>query len=221
MEAAAGSGLMSAAAALVARPAGHSRFGELRRAILSDHAGQRLGEVPLESAPGARFAAREAAAQVLAATGPNWSDRPSTGDALHVVIGQRACFGYAVDVDSVSWFSHPRLIRADAFSPSGDREVRTLLFELHSDDLDAVSEIVWETSGRISAHWAPPLPPGIDPRTRGSLERSRDSASYWRAIVRILTFGALNGLANPRLAQGRRALDQWSEGRASAETFLE
>jgi hypothetical protein len=195
---------MSAAAALVARPAAHTCVGGPRRVILSDPAGKRLGEVPLETcAPRARFPARDAT-QVLVAIGPNWSDRPSTGDALHVVIGKRACFGYVADVDSVSWFSHPRLARADAFSSTGQREVRSLLYHLHSDDFGMVSEIIWETSGRISAHRAPALPAGIDPRTRGSLERARDSAAYWTAIVRILSDSAPGGFANARSGQGRR-----------------
>lgn len=222
MEAAAGSGPVSAGAARVARPAAHAPVGELRRVILSDPAGQRLGEVPLETcAPRARFPVRGAAVRVLVANSPNWWDRPSTGDALHAVIGKRACFGYVADVDRVSWFSHPRLTRADAFSSRDEREVRSFLYHLHSGDPDIVSEIIWETSGRISAHGAPALPAGVDPRTRGSLERERDSAAYWRAIVAILTDGALDGLATSRLAQGRRALHPRSERCASVEAFLE
>ena len=176
---------MSVATAPVLPPTHDFCAGEPRRVIFSDPAGERLGEMPLETCDrGDRFPARDATAQLMVATSPNWLDRPSTGDALHVVIGMRACFGYAVDIDRVRWFSHPRLVRADA-SSLPDRELRTLLYNLHSDDPAWVSEIIWETSGPISAHKVPALPAAIDP----ALERSRDGADYWRAIGRLLPRG--------------------------------
>ena len=160
---------------------------ELRRVILSGPAGERVGEVRLEPcAPEARFRARDAAARVLVATSPNWLDRPSTGDAVRVVVGKRACFGYVADIDSVTWFSHPRLARADAFSSLPEREVRTLLYNLHAGDPDTVSEIIWETSGRIFAHRVPALLMGSDPGSRGVLERLPGGAAYWSAIARIM-----------------------------------
>lgn len=199
---------MSAAAALSTRPAAHAPAGGPRRVILSDPAGRRLDELPLAAcgAPSSRLPLHDAAAQVLVAISPNGSDRPSTGDALHVVVGRRACFGYLVDIDTVRWFSHPRLIRADALSSFDDREVRSLLYDLHSGDPDDVSEIIWETSGRISAQWAPALPAGIDPRTSGWLARERDSAAYWSTFVRILTDPVRDEPAQARFGQGRAPL---------------
>lgn len=181
-----------------ARYAAHPRAGELRRVILSDPAGAPMGEVPLGIVVSRGVLKRPAAARLLAGIGPNRSDRPPTGDALHVVIGRRACFGYAVDVDRVRWFSQPRLARADAFSALDDREVRKLLYDLHADDPDVVSEIIWETSGRIHAHRAPALPVGIDPRTGGSLAGERDCAAYWNAIIEVLRAGRAPGCPHPQ-----------------------
>ncbi len=193
--------------AAIVRSAPDACAGGPRRVILSDPAGERLGEVPLDTS-GARLPARPGAARLLVATSPNWLDRPSTGDAIHVVIGRRACFGYVVDVDRVSWFSHPRVARADAFSSLPDREVRTLLYNLHAGDPDTVSEIIWETSGRISTRMAPALPAGIDPGSRGLLERSRDEAAYWKAIGRILARGGRS--ASPIIPARR-----WCKGKGS------
>lgn len=194
---------MNAVSPIVARPAPR-RIGELRRAVLRDHAGNRLGEVPLGTcAHGARFPVRHAAAQVLVAGGANWADRPCTGDAMQVVIGRRACFGYVIDADDVCWFSQPRLTRADRFSSLADGEIRKLLYDLHAGDPDLVSEIIWETPGRISVHGTPALPAGIDPRMRCSPDRERDSAAYWSAIVRILTDSARGGVDCHRAATGQ------------------
>ncbi len=182
---------MSAAPArvcLACHPA--HRVGELRRVILSDPKGATLGEVSLDVAVRGAIAMRPAAAQLLAVIGPNRSDRSPTGDALHVVIGRRACFGYAIDADRVRWFSHPRLARADAFGALDDREIRGLLYDLHADDPDIVSEIIWETSGRIRAHRVPALPARIDSGVRGLLQPYRDDAAYWIAVASVLAGGA-------------------------------
>lgn len=205
---------MSAAMAAIVRSAPHFCAGGPRRVILSDPTGERLGEVPLQSC-GARLPVRPGAARLLAATSPNWLDRPSTGDALHVVVGRRAFFGHVVDVDRVSWFSHPRVARADMFSSLPDREVRTLLYNLHSDDPDTVSEIIWETSGRISAQTAPALPAGIDPGSHRLLERSRDEAAYWKAIGRILAHGGRSASPSPARRWSGTGVDPHHEPRNS------
>jgi hypothetical protein len=150
--------------------------------ILSDPAGVRLGEVSLGTGVPPGVAKRHPAAQLWAAVGPNRADRAPTGDVLHVVVGRRACFGYAVGADCVRWFSHPRLARADAFGMRDDRAVRTWLYDLHADDPDVVSEIIWESCGPIRPHRAPALPAGLDPRAGVSPE-------YWTAIAHLLTAG--------------------------------
>ena len=180
----------------------------LRRAILRDAAGKRLGEVPLDvdqRTAADAFAFREAAAQVLVAVAPNWTDRPSTGDAMQVVIGRRACFGYLVDAAQVRWFSHPRLAPADAFSAQDEGAIRRRLYGLHAADPETVSEIIWETSGRISVRPGPVLPAGIDPRGCGSPEREGERAAWLGAMAWRLLGMPPGGSADPRPAQGRRA----------------
>lgn len=177
----------------------------LRRAILRDPAGKRLCEVPLdEPVPGGAFTFPEEAASVLIAVAPNWTDRPSTGDAMQVVIGRRACFGYVVDARHVRWFSHPRLARADAYSALDEHATRRWLYGLHAADSETVSEIIWETSGRISVRRGPALPAGIDPRSGGSPERAQDSAAYLGAMAWRLLGMELRGPVDPRVAQGSR-----------------
>jgi hypothetical protein len=175
--------------ALIAGAAAQPRSVSLRRVIFSDHAGRQLGEMPLETGhSAARCSVDAATGQVIAAGTASWSGRPSTADAIRFVIGRRACFGYIADACSVRWFSHPRVSRNEFARRSlDDRDLRSLLYDLHSDTLSTVSEIIWETSGPISVHQVPPHPAGMGPKARGWFDNCGIYAGYWRAIAQVLT----------------------------------
>jgi 2-polyprenyl-6-methoxyphenol hydroxylase-like FAD-dependent oxidoreductase len=91
------------------------------------------------------------------------TDLPSTGEAMHMIFGSRAFFGYAVRPSGETyWFSN----YADRTEPSRDAFVtmdveamRDRLLDLHRDDPPEVGRILRAPRGPIGAYPIYDLPP--------------------------------------------------------------
>jgi 2-polyprenyl-6-methoxyphenol hydroxylase-like FAD-dependent oxidoreductase len=91
------------------------------------------------------------------------TDLPPTGDAMHMVFGRRAFFGYAVRPSGDTyWFSNYAQPSEPHRRPVLDVEadtVRDRLLELHRDDPPEVGRILGALSGPIGAYPIYDLPP--------------------------------------------------------------
>ena len=84
------------------------------------------------------------------------TDLPPTGDAMHMVFGRRAFFGYAVRPSGETyWFSNyaqKEEPARDAFTNVPADTMRNRLLALHRDDPPEVSRILHALSGSIGAY---------------------------------------------------------------------
>ena len=108
-------------------------------------------------------APRPAYTGVINLGGVAQTDLPSTGEAMHMVFGRRAFFGYAVRPSGEAyWFSNyaQRTEPArDAFAAVDAVAMRDRLLELHRDDPPEVIRILRALRGPIGAYPIYDLPP--------------------------------------------------------------
>ena len=91
------------------------------------------------------------------------TDLPSTGEAMHMIFGRRAFFGYAVRPDGETyWFSNyaqrSEPARGAVFEMDADA-MRERLLDLHRDDPPEVARILEALEGPIGAYPIYDLPP--------------------------------------------------------------